>query len=344
MQAMGDLHIMNMTMTKQTLLLSDDDVSRAFDWGEAIAALELAYAASPSEDRFPARTMARGDGVWLRTLSGILPEQGVMGAKLIAASPRAQAASYLMPIFDITTMALIALLDANRITGFRTAATSALATKRLVAGERPRVAVIGSGFEAKAHLEALAGAMPLGAITVFSPRETSRAAFCEVMSAKGIAVHPSDSAQAAVAASDLVICAARSRDESPTLLGTWLRPGMTVISIGSTLPEQRELDADAIARSDVIVADMVEEVAHDTGDMLIAAREGVDFSSKLVSLADVVSGHHPGRTTPEQILTYKSVGAAVQDLAVAAMCVARARSMGIGTSIPAPISPISKGK
>lgn len=335
---------MTQTKPQQTLLLSDNDVQRAFGWAEAVAALEQAYSTPPDEDLFPPRTMARGDGVWLRTLSGILPEQGVMGAKLIAASPKAQAASYLMPIFDIATMDLLALLDANRITGFRTAATSTLAAKRLVADQMPRVAVIGSGFEAKTHLEALAKAMPLGAVTVFSPRETSRAAFCEAMAAKGIAVHPADSAQDAVAASDLVICAARSRDESPTLLGAWLRPGMTVISIGSTLPEQRELDSDAIARSDLIVADMVDEVAHDTGDMLIAAREGVDFTDRLVSLADMVSGRHPGRTAPEQIVTYKSVGAAIQDLAVAAMCVAQARSMGIGTLIPAPISPVSKGK
>ena len=206
------------------------------------------------------------------------------------------------------------------------------------------MAVIGSGFEAKTHLEALAGTMPLGPVSVFSPRETSRAAFCEAMAAKGIAVRSADSAREAVAASDLVICAARSRDESPTLLGAWLRPGMTVVSIGSTLPEQRELDAEAIGRADVIVADMIEEVAHDTGDMLVAAREGIDFADRLVSLADVVSGRHPARTDPGQILIYKFVGAAVQDLAVAAMCVARARTLGIGTPIPAPISPVSKGK
>ena len=193
------------------------------------------------------------------------------------------------------------------------------------------MAVIGSGFEAKTHLEALAGTMPLGPVSVFSPRETSRAAFCEAMAAKGIAVRSADSAREAVAASDLVICAARSRDESPTLLGAWLRPGMTVVSIGSTLPEQRELDAEAIGRADVIVADMIEEVAH-------------DFADRLVSLADVVSGRHPARTDPGQILIYKFVGAAVQDLAVAAMCVARARTLGIGTPIPAPISPVSKGK
>lgn len=327
-----------------TLLLSDADVRAAFDWSDAVAALRTAYAGASSEAQFPPRTMARGEGLWLRTLSGIMPGQAIMGAKLIAASPAAKAASYLIPLFDGQSMALVALLDGNSITGFRTAATSALAARRLSAQTSPRVAVIGSGFEARTHLEAMAQSGPMGHISVFSPRETSRTAFCEAMAAKDITVAAAQSAEAAVADSDLVICAARSRDETPTILGRWLRPGMTVISIGSTLPEQRELDPEAIARADLIVADMVEEVAHDTGDMIAARTAGVPFDDKLVSLCDVVSGARPGRTDPAQILLYKSVGAAIQDLAVAQLCMERARVAGIGTVIAAPVTPVAKGK
>lgn len=327
-----------------TLVLTDEEVRAAFDWAEAVAALRGAYGAPQTDAAFPPRTMARGEGVWLRTLSGILSGQGVMGAKLIAASPVAKAASYLIPLFDLETMALRALLDGNAITGFRTAATSALAARRLSMQPRPGVAVIGSGFEARAHVEALARTGPLGEVTVYSPREASRAAFCEAMAQKGIATIAAESAEAAVAAGELVICAARSHDETPTFRGTWLRPGMTVVSIGSTLPEQRELDHEAIARADLIVADMVAEVAHDTGDMIAAARAGVSFASKLVGLADIVSGAHPGRTGEDQIVLYKSVGAAIQDLAVAAMCLERARATGIGSMIAAPIRPVDKGK
>lgn len=327
-----------------TILLSDADVRTAFDWQAAVEALRLAYAGDVSDAQFPPRTMARGDGLWLRALSGIMPGQAVLGAKLIAASPRAQAASYLISLFDGQTMALLALLDGNAITGFRTAATSALAARQLSSVDAPNVAVIGSGFEARAHLEAMARSGPLGAISVYSPRETSRTAFCEAMAAEGIVVTAADSAQAAVEVSDLIICAARSRDETPTILGRWLRPGMTVISIGSTLPEQRELDPEAIARPDLIVADMVEEVAHDTGDIIAAKDAGVIFADRLVSLTDIVSGRHPGRTDAGQIILYKSVGAAMQDLAVAHLCVERARAADIGTVIAAPILPVNKGK
>lgn len=328
----------------ETLLLSDDDVCAAFDWASAVEALAVAYGATADDAMFPPRSMARGKGMWLRTLTGILPGQKQFGAKMIAASMTARAASYLIPLFDGETMALTALIDGASVTGLRTAATSALAARKLGWEKVPRVAIIGSGFEARTHLEALARSGELGDINVFSPREASRAAFCAAMADKDIIVGMADSAEAAVTNADLVICAARSRDETPTMLGRWLRPGMTVVSIGSTLPEQRELDPEAIERADLIVADMVEEVAHDTGDLIAAAQAGVQFADKIVSLADVVSGAHPGRSGAEQIMLYKSVGAAIQDLAVAAMCVKRAIALGLGTTIPAPIRPVDKSK
>lgn len=328
----------------RTLLLSDADVRAAFAWPEAISALRGAYSSTATDAQFPPRTMARGQGLWLRTLSGVMPGQKVIGAKMIAASMTAKAASYLIPLFDGGTMALEALLDGASITGFRTAATSALAARSLCQHESPRIAVIGSGFEARTHLEALARSGALDDVMVFSPREASRAAFCDAFADMDVRVRPATSAEEAVRNADLVVCAARSRDETPTFDGRWLQLGMTVLSIGSTLPEQRELDPEAIGRADLIVADMVDEVAHDTGDMIAATAAGVGFAERLVSLNEVVSGAHPGRTSADQIILYKSVGAAIQDLAVAAMCVERARALGIGTDIPAPIRPVDKSK
>jgi ornithine cyclodeaminase/alanine dehydrogenase len=78
--------------------------------------------------------------------------------------------------------------------------------------------------------------------------------------------------------------------------------------------------------------------------MLAATAAGVDFAHKLTGLTDVICGDHPGRTDAAQIVLYKSVGAAIQDLAIAVLCVERARASGIGMLIPAPISPVSKRK
>ena len=149
-----------------------------------------------------------------------------------------------------------------------------------------------------------------------------------------------NSAPEAVRDADVVLCAARSRDESPVLLGEWLEPGMTVVSIGSTLPEQREVDEQVIARAAIIVADMPEEVAHDTGDMLAARRANIDFAGKLVSLSDLVGGRLERR--PEDIVLYKSVGSALQDVITAEMLLARARAKGLGTELPRSIVPDAK--
>jgi len=325
-----------------TTFLTDADVRASFDWADAIAALRTTYGGDVPETRYPPRTMARGDGVWLRTLSGVSADGETMGLKVIAASIKGRAASYLIPLFDQRTAQLTTLLDGNAITGFRTAATSALAADVLVAVEKPRVAVIGSGFEAQHHVRALAAVRTLSDVTVYSPNPASRERYVATLKDLDVPVNAADSPAPAVVDADLVICAARSRDESPTLLGEWLAAGTTVVSIGSTLPEQREVDTDVIARAELVVVDNVHEVTHETGDLIAAAQSGVAFEHKVVSLADVVAGTHPGRTNPEAIVVYKSVGSGVQDITVAAMCARRAIEHGLGTPLPATIQPVSK--
>ncbi|ALU91538.1 ornithine cyclodeaminase [Herbaspirillum rubrisubalbicans M1] len=330
------------TSVPPTLFLTDDDVSQLHSWKDAIEALRAAYAAPVREQMVPPRSMARGDGIWLRTLSAISPSGGHLGSKLISASPRAGCASYLISLFDEQTMALSALIDGNQITAIRTAATAAIAVDAL-APQRPlRVAMIGAGFEARSQLNALNAARSLHSVSVFSPTPASRERFAaDFRDRLGIDISAVASAQAAVAGADVVICAARSRDESPVLLGQWLEPGMTVISIGSTLPEQREVDVDVIARAGLIVADMVEEVAHDTGDMIAANRAGILFSEKLHSLAELIGGRLAPRSSG-QIALYKSVGSALQDVVTAEMLLRRAREHGKGSALPVSIAPVRK--
>lgn len=326
------------------LFLTDEDVKAVFDWRAAIDALRSAYAADITPDMFPPRTMVREPGFWLRTMCGVAPGTGIAGAKMITASFTAQGASYLIPLLDKETTRLLALLDGNSITGFRTAATSALAADALSPKGAIDVAVIGSGFEAKNHIRALAALRPISSVRVFSPNPASRQRFIAELADLAIPMADADSARGTLEGANVVICAARSHDESPTLLGEWLKPGMTVISIGSTIPEQRELDPEAIRRAGLIVADMVEEIEHDTGDMLVAAKEGVNWEGRLVSLADIIGGRHPGRTSPDAIMLYKSVGAAIQDLVVAVQCFRSASEQGIGTVLPVSIAPVRKGK
>lgn len=324
-----------------TLFLTDADVGQLTDWRSAFDALRTAYAGSVSAAMVPPRSMARGDGTWLRGLTAVSPSGRHMGSKLIAANMKRRCASYLVSLFDQETMALAALIDGNRITGIRTAATAAVAVDAL-ADRRPlRVALIGSGFEAKGLLAALAAVRSVDSTRVFSPTPASRERLAAAFRDEhGMKIEAVNSAQSAVAGADVVLCAARSRDESPVLLGQWLEPGMTVVSIGSTLPEQREVDEEAIRRAAHVVADMPEEVAHDTGDMLAATRAGIDFQGKLVPLGELVAGKLERK--PGEIVIYKSVGSALQDVVIAEMLLSRARERGLGTEMKSTIVPVSK--
>lgn len=339
---MGTTHPDAAIAVPPTLFISDAEVAQLADWNSAVQALRQAYASSISPAMVPPRSMARGDGVWLRGLTAVSPTGGHMGCKLISASIKHRRASYLISLFDETTMGLSALIDGNRVTGIRTAATAAVAVDRAAPRKPLRVAVIGSGFEARGLLLALASIRDVAAVRVFSPTPASRERFAGDMRAqKGMSIEPSSSAQEAVQGADVVLCAARSRDESPVLRGDWLEPGMTVVSIGSTLPEQREVDEKVLARASLIVADMVEEVAHDTGDMLAAVKANVDVASKLVSLDDFVAGRAE-RQHASDILVYKSVGSALQDVITAEMLLSRARERGMGTPLTNSIVPVSK--
>lgn len=325
-----------------TLFLTDRDVDAAASWKDAIEALRRAYGADLNPLSVPPRSMARAPGVWLRSLTAISPITGYLGCKLIAASMRAGRASYLISLFDQETMNLDALIDANQITAIRTAATAAVAVDALAPKRPLTVAIIGSGFEARAQLAALCEARDLSHVAVFSPNTANRESFAEhFRTTLNISIEAAESAEAAIAGADVVICAARARNESPVLLGEWLRPGMTIVSIGSTLPEQREVHTDVVERANLIVADMPDEVAHDTGDMLAATGCGLLFTHKLAPLSDVV-GQRISRASPDDIVLYKSVGSALQDVVIAEMLLARAKQNGLGTWLPVSIAPVAK--
>ncbi|RZL88185.1 MAG: ornithine cyclodeaminase family protein, partial [Variovorax sp.] len=100
---------------RPTRFLTDHDVGALADWPAAVRALASAYAQPIPEAAVPARSMARGDGIWLRSLTAVVPG-GYMGCKLISASPRASCASYLIALFDAQTMALAGLIDGNQVT------------------------------------------------------------------------------------------------------------------------------------------------------------------------------------------------------------------------------------
>lgn len=316
------------------VFISAAAIVKVLDWRAIIEHLRTVYSLPSEKEAQPPRLVTRGDGARLRTLTAALPTGRIFGAKLMASS-RAKRTAYLVTLFDQQEGGVVALLDGNVITACRTAATTALAIDAILRMPSPRLGILGSGMEARAHLLAIAAVRKPAEVLVFSPSPENRGAFAAAFTERlGVPCRAVDSPAAVVAGSDLLVAAARSRDETPIFSGADLRPGMTVASIGSTLPEQREIDPETIARSDLIIADEPEEVATRTGDCIAATRAGIGFAAKMVSLNDLVMGRVHDRLAAARLVMFKSVGAGIQDIAVAEFMLDRAVKADLASELP----------
>ncbi len=302
----------------------------ALNWKDIVERLRAAYSQPHGPLASPPRVVARGSGNWLRALAAVPPGSHYMGTKVFGFGRR-HSVSYLIALFDQETGALAALVDGNLITAYRTAATSAVAVDRLAPAETPVLAVLGSGLEAQMHARAIAAVRKLGEVRVYSPTEENRKAFAARFSDElGIPCTPVSTPQQAIRHASIVAAAARSHDETPILLGRWLEDGQVVVSIGSTLPDQREIDEQVVERCDLIVCDMPEEVAEQTGDMLAATAAGIAFEHKLVSLNELLTDAAAAkRAAAARLPMFKSVGAAIQDVVVAEFAYERAIEKGL---------------
>lgn len=325
----------NSTSQRLPLFLTDADVEKLADWESAITAIRSAYDVPADEARTPGRIFAQTGPEWMRIMPSI-PENGrLFGAKSIVGSfANGLHVSYLISLFDKETADLVALVDGNRVTGLRTAATSAVGVSTIVPRRPLKVGVIGSGFEARSHLTAFSYVLEFAEIQVYSPTERNREQFArDFDGAFGAPTSTADSARAAVEGADLILCAARSRDESPTLSAEWVGENAAIVSIGSTTPAQRELPSDLVGRAAVVVVDTYDEVVHGSGDMIAARADGVDVDSIVVSLNAAITGDAT-INVERGIRIYKSTGSGLQDIVVAEMLVNRAQAEGRGTVLP----------
>jgi alanine dehydrogenase len=259
------------------------------------------------------RMNLRLPGGWMRLLGATLPQIGIFGYKEFHYSPGG-ALRYAIHLFAAEDGRPIGIVDAALITTLRTAA-SAVAAATAYYGERAdrplMVGVIGSGAEAQAGLRALAGALPLAGARVSSRSEANRQAFADQMGGElGIPVFPVESAGAAAKAADVVYLATNSGGrvvaDSSDLAGVPL-----VLSIGSTMPDQRELHGRVLAEAEVVVID-TPDVLEESGDALEAFAEGLD-RSRVRLLGDYLRGD-PIR---DGVTVYKSIGSPEQDLVLA---------------------------
>jgi ornithine cyclodeaminase/alanine dehydrogenase-like protein (mu-crystallin family) len=234
-------------------------------------------------------------------------------------------------LFDGGTGALRALVDASAITATRTAAVSAVATRALAREDARELAILGSGVQARAHLEAMAAVRPFERGRVWSRTAEHAAAFAAEAQAP-FPVEAVESAEEAVRDADVVVTATSSVE--PIVRRDWLKPGAHVNAVGSSIPTARELDADTMTAA-ALFADARESMVNEGGDYLFAVREaGIGPDHIRAEVGEVLVGSGEGRRGKDELTVFKSLGLAAEDLAAAEHVYARAQAAGAGTAVP----------
>ena len=317
------------------MILSDADVRQVLDMPSCITAMREVLADLAGEQLYnPLRFVTRPPDAG--TFFGFMPAYRggaapVYSLKEVVIAP-ANHGRGLDPhqgtviLHDGITGLLTAVLNASAITEIRTAAVSALATQLLARPESRRVAVIGSGVQGRSHVEAMRCAVPDADITIWS---RTRAHAERLAESTGCSV--ADTLEDALDGAD-VVCTTTS-SKYPLIGRALLSPGTHYNAVGSSVAHAREFDGEAIAAASFFV-DRRESTINESGDYLDAVREtGIGPDHIRAELGELLIGQHPGRTSSDEITLFKSLGIAVEDLAAAQLCIARAHERGVGTEV-----------
>ena len=271
-----------------------------------------------------------GDGhTWMRVLAGILPEIGIVGYKEFHRV--GQRVRYHISVFDRDSADMIGIVDGRRVTSLRTASTAALCFEHADDSRPKKLAVIGSGEEAKEGLRALAAVSTLAEVAVFSPTPANREAFCDALGpAVGVPVYPVDSVDAALAGAHQSYVATSS--VGPAFLEARQVAHLQLLAgIGSTRPDQRELIGDVFTAASQVIFDCA-DARHEPGDVIDAVeRFGFDPAGAVLLRDWLQSPYRPAGEGP---LVFKSIGTVEQDLALAHRLLVAAHEHQLG--IPAP--------
>jgi ornithine cyclodeaminase/alanine dehydrogenase len=223
---------------------------------------------------------------------------------------------YVVSLYRLKDGELLALLDGRHITDLRTGAASGVIARKVAISGPVTVGLIGSGHQAATQLEALAAVYPVRSATVYSPTAANREAFARRMSQRlGIPVSPVDSAQAAARGHPVVAAASSARGAEPVLKGEWLDGCRLLCAVGNTRAQFAEVDVRCFEIARLTVVDSIHAL-EEAGELKRAMAAGALPESKRATLGQVVTGAVNVPATG--LVVFKSVGTALQDLALAA--------------------------
>lgn len=315
------------------LVLSGAQIEALLELDPLIDALASAMAdLSAGTASVPERVAALVPGGLLAAMPGFVPSAGVLMSKLVTLFPHNTTVpthQAVIVAFDPDTGGPVALLDGTAITALRTGACSALSARLLAREDATVLAILGTGVQARSHARALCRVRPITEIRVAGRDPAKSATLAAEIRSLAPDVRSVPSYRDAIEGADIV-CAATHAEE-PVVRWEWLSPGTHVTSVGYN-PAGREVDDATVAGSLVCVESRSAALAPfpaGSRDLL-----GVITAEQVhAELGELVAGTRPGRTSPDQITLYKSVGVAVQDAAATGLALTAARRQGIGHEI-----------
>jgi ornithine cyclodeaminase len=308
---------------------------KAFSAGTAQQPLRTVLAVSRDDALFgtmpafvPRENSGAGSATEARETDG-----GALGAKMVSVFSGNAARGLpthlaLIVLLDARTGGLLAVMDGRYITEVRTAAVSALSSRLLARPTAASLAIIGSGVQARSHLEALGRIHRFRQATVWSPTREHRERFVADVSAPHVraADHPGE----AIVGADVIVLATSS--STPVIESGWVKPGAHVISVGACRPTQREMDPQLVARGRLVVDSRAAALA-ESGDVVLGIRDGFFGADHVAAeLGEILNGAE-GRRRESEITIFKSLGMAVEDVSAADLAYRRAVERGVGREL-----------
>ncbi|MBY0525389.1 MAG: ornithine cyclodeaminase family protein [Gemmataceae bacterium] len=310
------------------LLLSESDVRQVLTMDMALDAVEtcLRKMALDEVQNIP-RARSQTDHAMLHVMSAAAKTLGVMGYKAYSTSKRG--AQFHVGLYDGKTGSLLALIQADYLGQVRTGAASGVATQYMARHDASEVGLFGSGKQARTQLEAVCKVRKIRRVQVYSPNGDRRQQFAEEMSRVcQTEVEPVPRPEMAAEDKDVVITATASRE--PVLSGHWIAEGTHLNVIGSNFLGKAEVDAVAVRRCESIVVDSKDQARLEAGDFVQPLEDGSIHWADIHELGHVIVGRYTGRAHPQDVTLFKSLGIAIEDVAVAAKVYAKSQEAGLG--------------
>jgi alanine dehydrogenase len=321
------------------IVLSEHDVRQLLRMPALIDEMARALVAySSGAAQQPVRTVLTvgADLAFFGLMPAYRPDPPALGTKVVTVAPgnaRKDLPTHQATIllFDPSTGELLAVLDGRYITEARTAAVSAAATRVLAREGAGVLAILGSGVQARSHLEAIALVRSLREVRVWSPTPDRRERFVAAHQDAAPLVRAAASAEEAVSGADLIVLVTAS--PTPVVRREWVAAGAHVCAVGACRPDMREMDTALVAGGRVFVDSRAGALV-EAGDLVLPIREGAIGPGHIAAeVGEVLAGRAAGRTAGEEITIFKSLGMAIEDVAAADLAYRRAATVGLGRGL-----------